>query len=383
MFSDIFKKLFGKAKKEYIQSPLEQHPHLSGLRPREMELLKEIVEIKHCPAGEIIFLEGDLSDEIYFLISGRVKIEKYDHAKGLQFLGELSSGHVLGEMAFLDPSPRSATAVTLEDTRVAKLSKDKLLNSGQTGMDIYHELVKNIAKVCVGRLRKTNDEYVETLRVENEQLQLQTEFGRFFIAVVLAFGVGSVFDQLVFEYNPVSRDSPLFNWAYLLVLLMPAIYLIRRFDYPLSMFGVTLKNWKSSLIQGIGVSVVAISCFYAFMFIYTTGFHALKTHSIAWFPIFILFYFFHSYIQEFIARGVVQTSLQRFLNDKRGLLSVTIASCLFAFFHLHKGLQTALVVFIFSLFFGWIYLKHKNLLGVTVIHFCLGVLGFYYGIVGE
>lgn len=383
MFFNIFKKLFKKAEKKYVQSPLEKHPHLSGLRPKEMELLNEIVELKHYGPGDMIFREGDLSDEIYFLISGRLKIEKYDHAKGLQFLGELSGGNVLGEMAFLDPSPRSATAITLENTRVARLSKDRLLNSGQTGLDIYHELVKNIAKVCVGRLRKTNDEYVETLRVENEQLQLQTEFGRFFIAVVLAFGVGSVFDQLAVEYGVSSRASPLFNWAYLLVLLLPAIYLIRRFNYPLSMFGVTLRNWKTSLIEGLGISVVAVLFFYGILYLYPTEVRPLKTYSTTWFRVFLVFYFFHSYIQEFIARGVVQTSLQRFLNDKKGFLSVVIASCLFAFFHLHKGLQASLIVFIFSLFFGWVFLRHRNLLGVTIIHFCLGVLGFYYGIVGE
>jgi hypothetical protein len=64
--------------------------------------------------GEVIFREGDASDQAYLLREGRVEIVK-GSAHGAFRLGLLGPGDVLGEMGLLEERPRSATAVVLED----------------------------------------------------------------------------------------------------------------------------------------------------------------------------------------------------------------------------------------------------------------------------
>ena len=65
-------------------------------------------------AGEIIFREGDASNEAYLLVSGRVEILK-NSPHGPFRLAVLHEGDVLGEMGLLDERPRSATALVLDD----------------------------------------------------------------------------------------------------------------------------------------------------------------------------------------------------------------------------------------------------------------------------
>ncbi len=74
-------------------------------------------------AGEIIFEEGSHGSAVYILSSGKVEISKIVQGKKL-VLGALGPGDMFGEMSYLDPAPRSATAIVLEDTVLELLDKN-------------------------------------------------------------------------------------------------------------------------------------------------------------------------------------------------------------------------------------------------------------------
>ena len=107
-------------------------------------------------AGEIVFKEGSYGKTVYIVSSGRVEINKM--ARGKKVVVEtLGPGSLFGMMTFIDPSsPRSATAVALEDTVldiVDKNSLDKEFN--QITSDFRQLLV-----TLVRRLVKTTNDYV-------------------------------------------------------------------------------------------------------------------------------------------------------------------------------------------------------------------------------
>jgi len=77
-------------------------------------LLEEVV----CPAGEPLFLQGDYGDAMYIIIEGRVRV----HSGG-RTLAILEKGGVFGEMAALDPEPRSASVTALEALRLLRLER--------------------------------------------------------------------------------------------------------------------------------------------------------------------------------------------------------------------------------------------------------------------
>lgn len=78
---------------------------------------------KHFQTGEVIFEEGEVSHEAFFLVSGTVEIS-IQSATGPHVLGRLGSGEIFGEMGMISERPRSATARALEPTVVESINED-------------------------------------------------------------------------------------------------------------------------------------------------------------------------------------------------------------------------------------------------------------------
>jgi membrane protease YdiL (CAAX protease family) len=78
-------------------------------------------------------------------------------------------------------------------------------------------------------------------------------------------------------------------------------------------------------------------------------------------------------MQEWLARGMFQASVERLLPWKRkGLAAVGIVSLVFAMFHLHISMSLSQAALATSVFWGWMFLRHRNLAGVSLSHFLLG-----------
>lgn len=77
-------------------------------------------EPKHFKAGEKIFDEGDAGDYMYGVIEGEVQILK--HGKVVDTVG---AGGIFGEMALIDKTARSATAVAKTDCKAAQIAEKR------------------------------------------------------------------------------------------------------------------------------------------------------------------------------------------------------------------------------------------------------------------
>ena len=75
-------------------------------------------------AGELIFAEGDAPNGAYLIESGRVEITTLQFNEP-RVLGELGPGMLLGEMAVIDHSPRTATARALSDCRLIPINREQ------------------------------------------------------------------------------------------------------------------------------------------------------------------------------------------------------------------------------------------------------------------
>jgi CRP-like cAMP-binding protein len=76
-------------------------------------------------AGEIIFSEYEPGDTFYFIQSGRVKLIK-DAGEVERTLDILQASEMFGEMAILENSPRSATAIALDDVKLLEFNEQNL-----------------------------------------------------------------------------------------------------------------------------------------------------------------------------------------------------------------------------------------------------------------
>ena len=78
--------------------------------------------------SEVIFEEGSTGNEMYLVLSGQVLLSVRESGKEEVALAELNPGDFFGEMALVDDSPRSATAVAAKDnTELITLDRSKFL----------------------------------------------------------------------------------------------------------------------------------------------------------------------------------------------------------------------------------------------------------------
>jgi len=119
-------------------------------------------------AGDVILKEGSHGAGVYVISSGKVEISTMvqDTKVVLDILGP---GDMFGEMSYLDPAPRSATAIALEDTVLELLDKDFLDREFNQISSDFREIISNLVK----RLRKTNQRLVVSPRRKEERAKVK------------------------------------------------------------------------------------------------------------------------------------------------------------------------------------------------------------------
>ncbi len=74
--------------------------------------------VRHFKAGEVIFRQGDAAEELFVIQSGTVEIRL-----GNRVLDTLPQLSIFGEMALIDSSPRSATAIAATDVTLVPVGE--------------------------------------------------------------------------------------------------------------------------------------------------------------------------------------------------------------------------------------------------------------------
>ncbi len=93
---------------------LDAHPHVD-VDPAHIAALLKTCAHRTLAAGEQLCSEGDPSDALWFLLEGRIRVEKRDLHGNLRQIGSLDAPTVFGQMGIIDRARRSA-ACTAEHT---------------------------------------------------------------------------------------------------------------------------------------------------------------------------------------------------------------------------------------------------------------------------
>lgn len=96
----------------------------SDLSPADLEKLEKRCSWKKFRKQELIIDRQSESREVYFIVSGRVRVVNYSLSGREVTFDDLDAGENFGELAALDSQPRSANIVALEDTTVATLTHE-------------------------------------------------------------------------------------------------------------------------------------------------------------------------------------------------------------------------------------------------------------------
>ncbi len=144
-----------------------ENPLFSGLGKHERDMLMQVAHKKVYGKNTIILSEGDETDSLYVVCSGKVKVTIIDENGKEIILSMLGPGDYFGEMtAMEDGEARSACVVTREKSQLLVLSKKDFRKIVAANPDIVFSLMTG----AMERLRKANKKI--------ESLALMDVYGR-------------------------------------------------------------------------------------------------------------------------------------------------------------------------------------------------------------
>jgi CRP-like cAMP-binding protein len=150
-----------------------------ALTAAERDRLAEAGRRRRFPRGSTLFNEGERSDRVVILLTGRVKVSYFTENGKEVVLAVRSSGDLLGELSALDGEPRSATATALEPVEALVFTvgrfRDFLSAHPRTALTLLEMLSRRLRDA--DRKRVEFGAYDSVGRVARRLVELADDFG--------------------------------------------------------------------------------------------------------------------------------------------------------------------------------------------------------------
>jgi CRP-like cAMP-binding protein len=150
---------------------------LDGLSPEKLDALAQQCAWRNYAAGQRIISRNAAERDVYFLVSGRVRITTYSEGGRQVTFRDISAGEVFGEMAGLDEMPRSADVIALDAVLIASMPaaafRQLLSDEPQLGARMLRRLASMVRKLSqrvidLSTLGVQNRIHAELLRLARE-----------------------------------------------------------------------------------------------------------------------------------------------------------------------------------------------------------------------
>lgn len=373
---------------------LKHNELFKGFTDQEITALLPLIDIQTYEKGALIFEEGKEGKELYLIQSGKVEV-----VKGKQqscSLAVLHAGEWFGEMPLFDVAERSASVRALEKSQLLILPFEKLESLFQK-TPLYSKMIVSLTKKANQRLKKMNELALSSLKEELRLTKAHDHMGQFivhvFILLTFYFYTVKLFDQY-------GEDSFLKRTIASLLIIcfgLSAIVFVKKSEYPLSFYGVTLKKWRTNAYEGFLFTLPVLIFMLLLKWALISSLAVFKNLSLFAFgpPENTHFYFFHTAgdkvtfflyiaiyvllvpVQEFLARGCLQSGLQNFFRSPNHVfLAILTSNLLFGMFHGLKTFTFAIAAFLLGIFWGWIYARQRSIVGPSVSHALVGAWAF-------
>ncbi len=363
-----------------IKNILKNTTVFSTLSTSNIEKISQKFIIHTAPSNTILVKEGEESQSLIIIAQGDAEVLKTEEiTKQSHAIAKLSQGDVIGELGLLSKEPRSASIVSSSQITYISITYTDLEKFMETHLKAKSLLLLHIAKIMEKRLKHLN---YTTVRY----LQLQIETGRFLVMITF-MQITFVFSLSGIAYIAKSVTSTTYlSVPLLFVFFFFSLYYIKRTNMPLSTYGLTSKNgWRYSF-ESVAISIpICIIIFFVKVFLikFTNIFPSKEIFNSSLFQshdslyqitIICLLYAIGVPLQEFLNRGGLQGALQNFLTGKhKDLIAIMISTLQFSAMHLPISQKLAIGVLPLGIFWGWMFLKQRSLLGVTISHIIIGI----------
>lgn len=125
---------------------VQSTPIFPRLSQTNLDLMAACGVVRKYPKNSVLVSEGELSDSLYIILDGKVKVYVSDEQGKEVLLNILSPGAYFGELSLIDDRPRSASVMTVEKSQIAVVSKIDFQHCLAAHPEIAFELISALVK---------------------------------------------------------------------------------------------------------------------------------------------------------------------------------------------------------------------------------------------
>ena len=335
-----------------------------------LDTLENQASARRFSAGDHLMNEGESGDAAYLIQQGEMDILRADQQEPV---GHAGPGHLVGELALEGQGQRMASVVARTNVSAWRIAAADYLQAVETWPELRGLFTRKLYHQLSDKHRALQQRHEQLLVAQKEKDSL----GFLMVALLLLLTGYALVNGLLVDLLQLPSESWLmFSFSRTTELLGVVILwqLVRRSSLTLRDMGLTRSNWQRSLLESLLLTVPAALMLLAL----ATYLAQFRDQPTGWdpsrFDYSFVTYLLVAPLQEWVARGVFQTSLEKLLGQNKGWLAVLLSSLVFATLHLHLNPILSIVSLVSGLIWGWMFLRHRSLVGVSVSHFLLGNL---------
>ena len=129
---------------------------LPNWQDQDWKQLFRFVSVRSLAPGDALIRHGEPDNTIYLVLHGQLEVIVPGSGISMGRVALVGPGSVLGELAFFDGGPRSASAWALGDCGVAAMTYDQYGAFEKANPTLARDLVLALGRVLAMRLRRTN-----------------------------------------------------------------------------------------------------------------------------------------------------------------------------------------------------------------------------------
>lgn len=151
-----------------------------GVAPESVDAVTRTMQWASFARGEAVFTAGEPGDCLYVIVSGRAKVGRRMPDGREVLLAVMGPSDMFGELAIIDPGPRTSTVTALTELHTAAMDQPGL----KTWLKESPEIAAQLLQVVARRLQRTNDVMADLIftdapgRTAKQLLQLAGRFGQ-------------------------------------------------------------------------------------------------------------------------------------------------------------------------------------------------------------
>lgn len=135
---------------------LQGLPLFSELNPNRLKLLAFTAERKTYKAGEVLFRQGDDGDAAYVILNGKADVVLEAEHHGENVLFQLGKNQIVGELALLCDTPRTATIRAETDLTALKLNKEVFTELARHDANFSFHMTRDLSQRLINTTNELN-----------------------------------------------------------------------------------------------------------------------------------------------------------------------------------------------------------------------------------